>query len=280
MKDFATNWWLGAEADTKINQMGRGDGRESEINNAIWKLDDGLHAAGYRKGTDYWCQSVTCSSNLNYISIQQQMLRMLQVANSQNESHQRFLFIVDRREPICLQKRNMNFVDSSESIKRTMRSDDRLYLVKPKWRSGPKRGYYHNVSPYFRTIPEACLSLTEQCLFPRNKTEDYGVNEMMNGYKFVISYHVLEHDQVRAYWYIHGGGQRFQIEDAAWIWPRYFSKIKGKEQRLSSNQDLESYGESRVLLDDDFYEFQKQCGAMRIKKPAESTDAAESGAAK
>ena len=280
MKDFATNWWIGVEADTKINQMGRGDGRESVVHNAIWKLADRLHAVGYRQGTDYWCQHVMCSSNLNYISIHQQMLKMLQIANPQNESHHRFLFIVDRREPICLQKRNMNFVDSSDSTKQTMRSDDRLYLVKPKWRFGPKRGHYDSVSPYFRTVPEACLSLTEQSLFPRNKVRDYGVNEMMNGYKFVISYHVLEHDQVRAYWYIHGGGQRFQIEDAAWIWPLYFSKVQGKEQRLSSDQDLESFAESRPLLDDDFYEFQEQCAAMRIKKPAESTDAAESEAAK
>ena len=280
MKDFATNWWLGVETDT-INQMGGGDGRESKIKDPIWILDDALNAAGYRKGTDYWCQTVECPSNVSHIAVQQQMLKMMQIANPQNKSHQRFLFILDRRQPICLQKRKMDLVDSSDATNQTMRSDDRLYLVKPKWRSDPKhpqRRQYHTVTPYFRTIPEACFSLPQQLLFPRRGDADYGVNDMMNGYKFVVSYHVLQHDQVRAYWYIHGGGQRFQIEDAAWIWPRYFSKVKGKEQRLSSDQDLKSYAESRPLLDDDFYEFQKQCNAMRIKKPAETTDAEQSDA--
>jgi len=262
---------IGISKKSDFIQMGDGNGTVFTVEHPIWRLEDALKNAGFDEKKDYWSESVACSSNLNFISIRQQMMKMLKTANPRNEGNQRFVFIVDRRHWINLQKKDMNFVDSSGN-KQIAPSDDRIYLLKTKqFNKRKRRTEYQRVSRYYRTIPESCLSLSRDFLFPKDDgTTNYGINDMLNGYKFVLSYHVLQHDQVAAYWYIHEGGQRFELKDAEWIWPRFFTKMDGKEQKSATKEDgkdnLEEFAKERSLLDDDFSEFEKQCAMMRIKK--------------
>ena len=45
-----------------------------------------------------------------------------------------------------------------------------------------------------------------------------------------------------AYWYVHGGGQRFDLRDMQWAWPQLFDQVDGKPQRLSQDivRDIKS----------------------------------------
>ena len=95
------------------------------------------------------------------------------------------------------------------------------------------------------------------------KCEDYGILDVFNGYKFALTYHILEKDNITPYFYYGHGGKVFDLDDIEWLWPRFFVDINDKTQKLDQYilNMINGIGIKREcqLYDIEFDEFIKQC---------------------
>ncbi len=175
-----------------------------------------------------------------------------------NKQYRRYIYIIDRRNPKNLQNKDMSYAkevycNSSKDWQ------DKIYLIRPR--------IYGKISKHFMDAMEVFLGYSKGYLFPNtegSKSAPIGITDTLNGYNFVLSYHLLKHNLAKAYWYVYGGGQRFELEDIEWLWGRFFAKINGQEQLLNKKtlDCLHMYSREKILCDNGFCEFWEQSHRM------------------
>ena len=187
-------------------------------------LEKHLEKHGYIQNIDFWSQFVDEKRQ----SIEKQFHSMWKNANGENKRYCRYIFIVDRRNKI------------------------KIYLIKPK--------KYNLISYNFECEPEICWINSKNYLFPPN----ISVNDILNGYKFVLSYHLFSDICSNVYWYFNNGSTKFELQDVEWLFPRYFYKNE-KLNKVNSSL-LKECMNKKQLKDIKWSSFYQQCHAMKIIK--------------
>jgi len=215
-----------------------------------------LKQSGYEVDKDYVCQEMDDKrlSNKELAWRKFDAMRNHMCGGKENPTHQRIVFIVDRRN-----------IDPKTGIPRVAMGDkkkwkDMVYCIKPKAKE-------HNTLPEcYEVLPEALFSMTQQLLLPANPTlkeqnggkptKAIGIRESLNGYMFAMSFHVFSAAVMRAYFSYGGQMQRFYMRDVVDLWPMLFAKdADGKPQSVSELQRYELEGEKLAFLDRDFEGF-------------------------
>ncbi len=206
--------------------------------------------------------------------------------------YRRYIFIIDRRNPKNLEKQNMGYIKPNY-FKTSQDWPDKIYLVRSKIHEKEQitkkvrtaksakaekveetakevkaAKSIKKISEHFISVPEVCLGYSKEYLFPNTEDSEsgpIGITDALNGYKFALSYHLLEYDSCKAYWYINKGSQKFELDDMEWLWTRFFHKIENKEQILSDENKiaLKKYIYEKRLPDDKFNEFWRQTHEMK-----------------
>eukprot|EP01083_Nonionella_stella_P097815 274982_1 len=248
-------------------------GQSSAIpQNSFWNLESYLKTSGYQRGKDYFM--ATPSNKETFIQLRHQLYTMWKNASGDKYRFRRYIFVIDRRNPINLQKQNMSYIEPNISAKPW---NDTIYLIIPKERfmrhnkSHPKCDPSVNVAAdtitkKFYELNECMLGESKKYLIPYafNKGDGGTLNilDSVNGYKFALSYHLYQTNNCKCYWYIHGGGQYFELSDMQCLWPKFFSQINGKDQQIDSGLlallKLHHNSQLQRLPNPKFYEFVKQ----------------------
>ena len=110
---------------------------------------------------------------------------------------------------------------------------------------------------------EICMGLSNKYILPytdKGINVPIGILDALNGYKFAFSYHLLEQDNNKVYWYFTGGCKRFLLNDIEWLWSRYFCKINGNIQYLSNEikNNINIFKKNKKLSNLCFDEFKRQ----------------------
>ena len=136
--------------------------------------------------------------------------------------HQRFIFVIDRRNPKF---------DGKYCLRGSGKKDwpDRLYIFCPH--------QYNQISTQCDNVPEGFIDRTMEYLLPLNANSVIGANCVANGYVFALSYHLYQADKLKAYFHSNGCVQRFTKDEAQYYFPRLFMKVNGKFQdELKANK--------------------------------------------
>merc|ERR1712083_655477 len=93
----------------------------------------------------------------------------------------------------------------------------------PNWRNNASEDQI--TKQYYRFM-ECMLAASKDYIFPNaicgGNEPPIGSFDTMNGYKFLLSFHLFESNQYKLYWYLNRGSLRFELEDMTWLWPNYF----------------------------------------------------------
>jgi len=137
------------------------------------------------------------------------------------EHGQRYIFIVDRRDPESRNDPNYKFNGQKNWV-------DTLYILCP---SGLHQSY-SEVPPSSELYPETLIEHTLECLLPLSQNEEkrIGAKHVCNGYMFATSYQLFQEDKVKTYFMSNGYAQRFSQYEYQYYWPRLFMKVDGKFQ--------------------------------------------------
>eukprot|EP01084_Bolivina_argentea_P174837 302825_1 len=147
-----------------------------------------LNECNYKKDQDYIVDEISYfdrdsdkkfNEQFNDITIKRTLKKMhtqILKNNKMNSSHQRLIFIIDRRNPKIFDTENVNRMSYSLYNKNW---NDKIYCIKPKQ-------YFNIPKPYY-FLPECLFCLSQQLLLPSNKkykNKIIGIRESLNGYLF------------------------------------------------------------------------------------------------
>jgi len=162
---------------------------------------------------------LTRQSSLFYKTL---VKRFNELRRKLKENHgQRYIFIVDRRDP-------ESFNDPNYKLNGQKHWVDRLYILCP---SGLHQKHAEMPSKC-ELYPETLIEHTLECLLPLSQSEDrkIGGKHVCNGYMFATSYQLFQEDKVKTYFMSNGYAQRFTQYEYQYYWPRLFMKVDGKFQ--------------------------------------------------
>eukprot|EP01084_Bolivina_argentea_P197729 338791_1 len=231
----------------------------------IWDLRMCLRNNGYKENYDY---SVRQFDEENVGTITKQFMHLWKsVRHSDMIRYKRYIIIIDRRNPLNLRQKNMGHI--KPIIEKQKIWKDTAYLIAPKHRKMNSMKQFHtkdiqNITKKYYLFPEALLGYSKY-LFPnpskRGSIAPIPIFAPLNGYKFCLSYHILQTDMVKVYWYANEGSMRFKLDDMKWLWKKCFQKINNEFQRLTKQNlallnDKKKYG--KELVDTKFQEFWTQ----------------------
>eukprot|EP01084_Bolivina_argentea_P084344 152569_1 len=247
------------------NEMGK-SGYHQKAQNAFWDLEEYLIKDGYKENIDYFVQGITGDIGLRT----EQIIKMWKLsADADRIRYKRYIIIIDRRNPMNLRHKNMDY-KTPNIYKSEIQWKDRLYLIKPKLTTKNSNGKLQfkkkdvqNITKKFYLVPEALLGYSKTYLFPNPDKHEPGpicILDAINGYKFCLSYHILQTDCVKVYWYTNQGSQRFKLDDMKWLWSKCFQKINNQWQTIN-NENMELLNDNiygKDLIDAKFQEFWRQ----------------------
>ena len=201
----------------------------------IWSIGEYLAKQGYIKNKDYWTDEVQSE-----YSFYNQLKSMWQKARTTAEGYQRFVCIIDRRNPECIKNKNMHGKMHKYNMLQKQWKD-KIYLFSPKLRNGCQQ----YISTEYARLPEVCLAYTKAFLL------------LFDRHHFALSFKSQGPQATKVHWYFNKYGQRFDLSDVAWLWKRYFMRVDGTEQELTNrNKQFLSYLQKyKKLPDKKFEEF-------------------------
>eukprot|EP01083_Nonionella_stella_P144452 451070_1 len=247
----------------RFNRMGIWDKTKEEVAHPIWSIAELLKQARYVEGREFLC----VNAEGTVANVQKQLHRMWKTLRANQDKYRRYVLVIDRRNPKNLGQKDMGH-KPPRYWKQTKHWTDKIYLV------APKRA--HKMSTEVRRIQELFFAYSKQYLLPQHIGRNIGINDALNGYKFALSFHILDQDTSSVYFYHNSGGVKFELTDIEWLWVRFFNKfsrgVQGDrvtrhgEQKLSDRNKklLKKYYRTKRLVDAKFDEFWKQSHAIRI----------------
>ena len=80
--------------------------------------------------------------------------------------------------------------------------------------------------------------------------------DAVNGYKFGFSYHILNNNNMKSFFYYLTGCFVFRLQDIKWLWQTYFDK----KQKLSKEmiKKIDDLNKHKKLINIEYQEFVKQ----------------------
>eukprot|EP01083_Nonionella_stella_P179117 634856_1 len=246
----------------RFNRMGIWNKATKEVAHPIWRITELLKQAHYAQDRDFVCEDAQDTVS----KLQKQLYQMWKTLRADLGKYRRYVLVIDRRNPKNLDEKDMAH-EPPRYWKQTKDWTDRIYLIAPKCA--------HEMSMEVRSIQELFFAYSKQYLLP-HIGRNIGINDALNGYKFALSFHILDQDTSSVYFYHNSGGVKFELTDIEWLWVRFFNKfsrgVQGDrvtrhgEQKLSDRNKklLKKYYRTKRLVDAKFDEFWKQSHAIRI----------------
>eukprot|EP01083_Nonionella_stella_P310364 1102395_1 len=247
----------------RFNRMGIWDKTKEEVAHPIWRIAELLKQSHYVQDRDFLCEDAQDT----VAKLQKQLHRMWKTLRADQDKYKRYVLVIDRRNPKNLDEKDMAH-EPPRYWQQTKDWTDRIYLIAPKCA--------HKMSKKVRSIQELFFAYSKQYLLPQHIGRNIGINDALNGYKFALSFHILDQDTSSVYFYHNSGGVKFELTDIEWLWVRFFNKfsrgVQGDrvtrhgEQKLSDRNKklLKKYYRTKRLVDAKFDEFWKQSHAIRI----------------
>ena len=239
--------------DTDHEWMGLGGKDNLKSNNhntqEIGNIGRYLQECGYQENTDFFVELLK-PDDLIPRKIEETFAKLHEKCfGARNESHQRFVFIVDRRDPKSLKDNAGKYANYALNNKDW---SDQVYCIQMKQEHG-------GVMPTeFVRLPEALFDLSH-CILPPQSTnikdriaKPIGINDSLNGYMFVLSYHVYNPDTIRSYFSYCGSTQRFELVDVEKFWPSLFIQQPTKIPHKFDKTDKENVNAMRDAEFDTF----------------------------
>ena len=238
--DSSNNQWMGLEGEANLKS-------HNHCCKEIGDIGEYLKECGYQKNKDFIVE--TLERHLEPGIIEQIFLDMhKQIGGARSE---RVVFIVDRRDPETLTNNEQKYPEYKLKNKNW---PDQIYCIKMKKEHGGM------MPAQFVRLPESLFDLSH-CILPpqlpniRNRIiKPIGINDSLNGYMFVLSYHVYNHDTVRAYFSYCGSTQRFELQDVEKFWSSIFVKIDG-DIKQNIRKQPNCHGKMQGLRDNEFHTF-------------------------
>eukprot|EP01084_Bolivina_argentea_P047802 88119_1 len=242
-------------AKRTYNEMGKA-ASFAKAQNAFWNLEIYLKKCKYKKNKDYLVAQV--KNNVN-----EQLFAMWMKLGLAKQRYRRCIFIVDRRNPINIENKDMGCVkpqidvpDKNGNINHPTKTwQDTIYFILPK--------HHNEITAEIDIFPEQSLGLSTKFIFPnpeKREPDAVKILDAMNGYKFALSYHLFSQTNCSTYWYINQGSARFYLQDMKWLWSRFFDQVNNKPQILCQKilDGIDHYTIHKQLPDDHFDEFMVQ----------------------
>eukprot|EP01083_Nonionella_stella_P164426 544139_1 len=227
-----TFWYMGYGGATNTANKPR---------NQINDIGTYLQQSGYVRDKDYIMDEMTYVADgdqdkhkththlFSAMMVKRKLKLMHQSMNATTHSHQRLIFIIDRRNPDVLKgTKKMSYTLIGKNW------NDRIYCIRPK--------HYKNMPKTYRFLPEAMFCMSRQLLLPVNKQmqlqdqRNIGIRDSLYGYLFTTSYHIYSEKTVRAYFGYKTSIQRFYLEDVVKFWPKLFV-----ESNIQINEDTQEF---------------------------------------
>eukprot|EP01083_Nonionella_stella_P153762 494423_1 len=248
----------------RFNRMGIWDKGRKEVAHPIWRIAELLKQSHYVQDRDFLCEDAQDT----VAKLQKQLHRMWKTLRADQDKYKRYVLVIDRRNPKNLDEKDMRH-EPPRYWKLTKDWTDKIYLV------APKRA--HKMSTEVRRIQELFFAYSKQYLLPQHIGRNIGIDDALNGYKFALSFHILDHNTSSVYFYNNKGGVTFELLDIEWLWPRFFHRFSRNvqsdnsdcvtehgEQKLSDKNRklLRKYHDTKRLVDIKFEEFWGQSHAI------------------
>eukprot|EP01083_Nonionella_stella_P310363 1102389_1 len=244
----------------RFNRMGIWNKATKEVAHPIWRITELLKQAHYAQDRDFVCEDAQDTVS----KLQKQLHQMWESLLAHQDEYGRYVLVVDRRNPKNLEQQDMGY-EPPRYWKHTKTWIDTIYLIIPKRE--------HKMSREVRSIQELCFAYSKHYLLPHNGRA-IGINDALNGYKFALSFHILDQDTSSVYFYHNNGGVKFELLDIEWLWPRFFNRFSRNvqsdcvtrhgEQKLRDRNKklLRKYHDTKRLVDIKFEEFWGQSHAI------------------
>eukprot|EP01083_Nonionella_stella_P153760 494414_1 len=248
----------------RFNRMGIWNKATKEVAHPIWRITELLKQAHYAQDRDFVCEDAQDTVS----KLQKQLHQMWKTLRADLGKCRRYVLVIDRRNPKNLDEKDMRH-EPPRYWKQTKDWTDRIYLIAPKCA--------HKMSKKVRSIQELFFAYSKQYLLPQHIGRNIGIDDALNGYKFALSFHILDHNTSSVYFYNNKGGVTFELLDIEWLWPRFFHRFSRNvqsdnsdcvtehgEQKLSDKNRklLRKYHDTKRLVDIKFEEFWGQSHAI------------------
>eukprot|EP01083_Nonionella_stella_P041418 112303_1 len=186
-----------------LNSMGTCDEAKEETIHPIDDLGHHLKQSRYVKGRDFLCEG----AHDTIAKVQKQLYKMWETLSAGQDKYKRYALVIDRSNP----------------------STDRIYVIIPK--------RAHNASREVRSIQDLCVAYSKQYLLPHNGRAR-GINDALNGYKFVLSFHILDHNTLKVHFYNNNGGHKFELIDVNGCGHDFLINLVGVFKQIVSQNRL------------------------------------------
>ena len=215
---------------------------------------------GYVEDEDYFFEEAKAEQ------LDQQIYSMIARYHEWNTKEQRgnrYIFIIDRRDPENVKNNNLA---KPPVVKGNKEHKDKIFMIAPKQYHDDENEQKERLNTFckipkkYDAFPESCLSLSKGFVLynpASSKSLPITLDDALNGYKFAFSYHSLAQNQINAYFYHNSGGTLFDLKDIEWSWSGWFDKIDGKEQTLPSSLSAEIERVHDALPNAEFEAFEK-----------------------